>query len=108
LAVQTNDGWWGNTPGHIQHLHYARLRAVETGLWVVRSANTGVSAVIDHRGTVLQRLDWDRAGHLEANVPDVRREPTYYSRSGNYLGGMSVWLAPLLLLSVWVKTRTKR
>ena len=108
LAVQTNDGWWGNTPGHIQHLHYARLRAVETGLWVVRSANTGVSAIIDHRGTVLQRLDWDRAGHLEASVPDVRNEPTYYSRSGNYLGGMSVWLAPLLLLSVWVKTRTKR
>ena len=108
LAVQTNDGWWGNTPGHIQHLHYARLRAVETGLWVVRAANTGVSAVIDPHGSIRQRLDWDRAGHLEAEIGDTRYAPTYYSRSGNYLGAMAVWLAPLLLLSVWVKTQTKR
>jgi apolipoprotein N-acyltransferase len=89
-------------------LHYARLRAVETGLWVVRAANTGVSAVIDPHGSIRQRLDWDRAGHLEAEIGDTRYAPTYYSRSGNYLGAMAVWLAPLLLLSVWVKTQTKR
>ena len=50
LAVITNDAWWGNSPGHKQLLSYTRLRAIENRRSVVRSANTGISAIIDSKG----------------------------------------------------------
>ncbi|MFZ8281203.1 nitrilase-related carbon-nitrogen hydrolase, partial [Staphylococcus aureus] len=53
LSIITNDGWWGNTPGYQQHLAYAKLRAIENNRWVVRSANTGVSAIINNKGNLL-------------------------------------------------------
>ncbi len=43
----TNDGWWGNTPGYKQHLSFSRIRAIEMRRSVARSANTGVSAIIN-------------------------------------------------------------
>ncbi len=53
ICIITNDGWWKKTPGHKQHMNYARLRAIETGTWVARSANTGISCFIDPYGTVI-------------------------------------------------------
>jgi len=85
IAVITNDGWWGNTPGHVQHLHFSGLRAIEQGKYVVRSANTGISAVIDHKGRVLQRLGWDEEGVILAEVP-LHEYQTFYVRTGNILG----------------------
>ena len=102
LAVITNDGWWGNTPGHIQHLHFSGLRAIEQGKYVVRSANTGVSAVIDHKGRILTSLGWEEEGVLVAKVP-LRENRTIYVRTGNLLGPFFVALfalfASVVLLS---------
>ncbi|MDR3366702.1 MAG: apolipoprotein N-acyltransferase, partial [Prevotellaceae bacterium] len=50
MMIITNDGWWRNTPGHRQHLRYASLRAIETRRSIARSANTGISAIINQRG----------------------------------------------------------
>ena len=60
IAVITNDGWWGNTPGYRQHLAYGRLRCIENRRSMVRSANTGISAVINQRGDVEKRTAWWR------------------------------------------------
>jgi apolipoprotein N-acyltransferase len=58
LFIITNDGWWRNTPGHRQHLNYARLRAIEMRRPIARSANTGISAIISERGEILHRTAW--------------------------------------------------
>ncbi len=83
LLNVTNDGWYGRSAGPYQHLQIARMRAIEQGLPLVRAANTGISAVFDARGTIIARLGLDRAGTLDAGLPQARPSPTPYSRFGD-------------------------
>lgn len=69
LAIITNDGWWQSSGGYHQHLMLARLRAIETGRWVVRSANTGVSAVIDPTGTIRAQCAYGESGAIVYDIP---------------------------------------
>jgi apolipoprotein N-acyltransferase len=105
IAVVTNDGWWGETDGHRQHLAYARLRAIENQRYVVRSANTGISAAINARGDVLQQLPWWKAGWLRVRVA-LHDEQTFYMQYGDYLGRLGCFLFALLLLASWVQTKS--
>jgi apolipoprotein N-acyltransferase len=84
LVNVTNDGWFGDTTGPRQHLHQARVRAVEEGLPLLRVANNGISAVIDARGRILRRLDLDVVGVIDARVPPTGA-PTLYGRFGDLL-----------------------
>lgn len=95
LLNVTNDGWFGNTTGPRQHLHQARVRAVEEGLPLLRVANNGISAVIDARGRVLHRLDLDVVGVIDARLPPPMA-PTIYSRFGD------LWFTLLLICGVFV------
>jgi apolipoprotein N-acyltransferase len=78
----TNDGWFGKIAGPYQHLAQARLRAVEQGLPLLRAANTGVTAVIDAKGRILQALPLGAEGFFDADVPPAL-PPTPYSRWGD-------------------------
>lgn len=95
LLNVTNDGWFGRTAGPYQHLAQARLRSVEYGLPLVRSANTGISAVIDPYGRMIASLPLGTRNVLDATLPS-RIHATIYSRSS--------WLIePLIyLLSVLI------
>jgi apolipoprotein N-acyltransferase len=77
----TNDAWFGHTPGPYQHLAQARLRAVEEGLPLVRAANTGVSAVVDSYGRMVESLPLGVEGIVDSNLP-VAISQTVYSRTG--------------------------
>ncbi len=82
LINVTNDGWFGNTTGPRQHLHQARVRAVEEGVPLIRAANNGISAVIDAEGRLLDSLDLNIRGVIDTGLP-AAREPTVYSQLGD-------------------------
>src|SRR5690606_37527166 len=84
IAVITNDGWWGNTSGKDQHLDYAKLRAIETRRWVVRSANTGISACMNQRGDIVQQTKWWEPTALKQET-SLNGEITFYTNKGGYL-----------------------
>jgi apolipoprotein N-acyltransferase len=76
----TNDNWFDGTAGPYQHFALSRLRAVETGLPLVRVANTGLTAVVDPYGRLVARLPLRETGVLETPVPaPLTRKPLYRS-----------------------------
>lgn len=80
----TNDAWFGNSTGPYQHFHMTRFRAVETGLPLVRAANTGISAVIDPYGRVAESLGHNMSGMINAALPEPIEE-TFFQYFGNLL-----------------------
>lgn len=102
LAVITNDAWWGNTPGYRQHLSYSSLRAIETRKYIVRSANTGISAIINGRGDVLEKTGWWEAGYICSQAA-LNDKMTFFVRYGDIVGRICVFMAILLLLGVSVR-----
>ncbi|HLQ19938.1 MAG TPA: apolipoprotein N-acyltransferase [Tabrizicola sp.] len=78
----TNDAWFGVWTGPFQHFAQARLRAVEQGLPLIRVANTGVTAVVDARGRVVDALPFGTMDALDARIPGAL-PPTPYARWGD-------------------------
>lgn len=90
LFNPSNDAWFGPW-GPPQHLAQARMRAIEEGLPVIRSTPTGISAVVDAQGRIIDSLPHESAGSIEAMLPPPAAR-TLFSRTGNF--------APLLLVLV--------
>lgn len=104
LAIMTNDAWWGNTPGHKQHLAYARLRAIETRRPIVRSANTGISAFISPLGKVTYKLGYESQGVLTKTIiPQTKK--TFYVTYGDYIFRLGGLLAAFLYLFTFARKK---
>ncbi len=84
LAI-TNDAWYGRTGAPYQFLAMTALRSAETGVWTVRAANTGVSAIIDAEGRVRKQTALFEADFVVADVPLTALEGgrTFYTRYGD-------------------------
>ena len=109
LFIITNDGWWGDTEGHRHHLLYAKLRAIESRISIVRSANTGISAYINPRGDIVQQTKWWEKNAVKASVPRTQEHHvSFYNRYGDYIGRLSYFLLIFTVLSAVVKWRTKK
>lgn len=81
LLNVTNDGWFGQTPGPYQHFAQARLRAIEEGLPMIRVANTGISALIDPYGRVIESLPLGVEGVIDGRLPKAA-PVTFFARRG--------------------------
>ena len=98
LVNLTNDGWLGVWAGPEQHLQQVRMRAIEQGLPVIRSANTGISAVIDPYGNVIDSVPLGSDGYVDVNLPS-RLNETLYSKLGEtfFLILLFFWFLTLLV-----------
>ena len=97
LAVISNDAWWGETPGHKQLLSYTRLRAIETRRDIARSANTGISSIINAKGEIINQTSYNTKTILIGKLSS-RSNLTFYVRFGDIIARWSVFVAGLFFL----------
>jgi apolipoprotein N-acyltransferase len=107
LFAITNDAWYGRTGAPYQFLAITALRAAESRLWTARAANTGVSALIDHRGRVRERTDiFER----DVRVGEIVLRPaphggSFYVRHGDWFARACTAGAGIALLAAWRSRR---
>ena len=70
----SEDGWFGNSIGPHQHLAKAIFRAIENNLFLVRSANKGISTVINNKGEIIKKLNIGETGNIEIDIPLLKTE----------------------------------
>ncbi len=96
LAVITNDAWYGRSSAAFQHLAISVFRAVENRRWMVRSANSGVSAVVDAAGRIISRTDIFEKGMIVSNVK-LGEGLSLYTRLGNWFAWVCVAMGVVFL-----------
>ncbi len=105
IFIITNDGWWGDTPGYRQHASFARLRAIENRRSIVRSANTGTSCFINQRGDVSNQTKWWVSTAIRGEL-NLNTEKTFYSKHGDWLGKLFLYISFSLLFYELIKRIT--
>ena len=104
LVNVSNDAWFGDTAGPHQHFQMARMRALELGRWMVRSTNTGISALVTPEGRVAASAPSFEAAALGVSLPPLEG-PTPYARWRDW---PVLALAALLLVIGWRVRRRGR
>ena len=101
----SNDGWFGRSAAAEQHLHMARVRAVENRRWIVRATNSGFTASIDPYGRIFEPLPPDV--REAADLPyDFRTDETIYARFGDWFAWLCV-LVSVILVGTTFERRTE-
>ncbi|HTY26049.1 MAG TPA: apolipoprotein N-acyltransferase [Desulfomonilaceae bacterium] len=83
LVNITNDGWFGDTAAPYQHMAMAGLRSVENRVWLLRAANTGISAAFDPSGRSLRSIPLQQEGFFTVKVGETAAQKSFYSRFGD-------------------------
>ena len=104
LVTVSNDAWFGDSLAPAQHLQIARMRALETGRWMLRATNTGISAVIDPHGRIVERSPQFEQATLRAVIVPMRGATPYV----RYTDWPAVLLAVLLAVVALVVSRRRR
>jgi apolipoprotein N-acyltransferase len=97
LAVITSDGWFGKSLGPVEHFYLGIPRAVETGRYLIRSAKTGISAIIDPEGRVVESLELYTRGSIVESVKLYEHRTPFVS-----FGFLFPYLCPILSLLIWI------
>ena len=104
IFIITNDSWWGDSQGRKQHNSYARIRAIENRRYVVRSANTGISSVINPLGYFEKNIDPNKTDSFITPI-SLLSSKTFYVKYGNIL--IFIYLAVVLVLSIIINRKNK-
>ena len=70
----SEDGWFGKSIGPYQHFSKTIFRAIEQNSFLIRSANKGISAIIDNKGNVIKKLNPSEAGNIQLEVPLIKNK----------------------------------
>lgn len=84
----SNDAWFGNTAGPVQHVYHAVLRSVEMGRFTARGANTGISAIISPLGVLVEQTQLNKATSLVGLVAPLSAYTVFFF--------LEPWLMPLV------------
>lgn len=107
LINVTNDAWFGRSWGPYQHLAVSAVRTLENRVPVIRAANTGISAIIDRSGRIVESLPLDERGVIVADI-ETGGELTLYTRFGDWiviLGAAVISVYFLILMNTWRSRR---
>jgi len=94
----SEDGWFGQSIGPKQHFIHSIYRAIESGKYVLRSANNGISAIINPIGLIEQEVSINKTGYLDFNQLK-KTKPTVFSKFGNKIFGLIILLYIFLIFS---------
>ena len=100
----TNDAWFGATSAPFQHFSMAVFRAVETRLYLVRAANTGISAIVDPKGEIVARTNIFEQTAIKGEVK-YSNIPTIYAEYGDVLAVVCFLLLLFLIVMALLKGR---
>lgn len=100
LVTITNDAWYGQSSGPYQHLAMARMRAIETRRWLVRAANTGISALVDPWGRIVARSELEETTVLHGKIVPRRGLTTYVALGDLFALMCAVAMLYLLMRSL--------
>jgi apolipoprotein N-acyltransferase len=103
----SNDGWFGRSAAPEQHLHMARVRAVENRRWLLRDTNNGFTVSVDPYGRVFSPLPPDVRAAVDLPY-DFRTDETIYTRFGDWFAWLCVLVSVILLASTFRKGSTAR
>jgi apolipoprotein N-acyltransferase len=101
LVNITNDAWYGKTSAPYQHLSMAAFRAVENRVYIVRAANTGISAIVDPTGKIVSKTGLFEQGILNETVKFIRLK-TFYSMYGD----LFVYICIVFMLAILTVSRS--
>ncbi|MGL4827027.1 MAG: apolipoprotein N-acyltransferase [Vibrionaceae bacterium] len=105
ILTLSNDTWFGNSIGPHQHMEIARMRALENGMPLLRSTNTGITAAVDHHGKIIKQLPQFTTEVLRVKVTPTTGE-TFYRQWGDI--PLYVWVMVSLISTVFRKVRNKQ
>jgi apolipoprotein N-acyltransferase len=103
----TNDAWFGRTSAPYQHLSMTVFRAIENRLYLARCANTGISAIVDPRGTILSRTGIFERTSLRGQVYIIDASTFYATYGDVFIYGCVIILLILIYISI-NKRRSER
>ena len=93
----SEDGWFGQSIGPEQHFVHSIFRAIESGKYVMRSANNGIAAIVNPLGIVEEKINFNEVGYID--FMKMRKiQPTVFSKYGNKIFGLIILLYIFCLL----------